>query len=183
MPPVSVRWESVERDGKTVWIACLMGRARGTAHHTSSGAYPYRSGEDTYFATPALITAWLREPAAGNAEVAADEDQGAFASTLPLPAAPTAARDDSGAQQRIVLARLNEAVEAFYAAPPEIPSSVQGHTLDSWRPVFAPVLDAFRSTMDEIVEDGIKADIDGLTRLGRGIRSIFRLDRQRGGLT
>lgn len=184
VPPVTVRWESVERDGKTMWIACLMGRARGTAHQTSTGAYPYRSGEDTYFASPELIMVWLREPAAGNIETGADEDRVANVPSLSLPsAAPRAERDDPGAEQRIVLAQLNEAVEAFFATPPEIPHSVQGHTLDDWRPVVTPILDVFRSTMDEVVEHGIKTDADGLARIGRGIRSVFRLDRQRGGLT
>jgi hypothetical protein len=185
VPPASMRWESVEREGGTIWIACLIGRACGTAHRTSVGAYPYRSGEDTHFASPELITAWLREPAARDAD--ADgvqvEDLIAAGPSMASPRSATIRRDDPRAEQRIVLARLHRAVEEFTAAPPDIPRSVQGHTLDAWRPVFEPILGVFRPATDEVVEHGIRADVDGLTRLSRGVRSVFRLDHRRSGLT
>lgn len=151
-------------------------------HQTSVGSYPYRSGEDTYFAAPDLITAWLRESAADSSDPRADGEDTAQPHITSLTAA-SAGREDPGAPQRIVLTRLGDAVEAFYANPPEIPHSVQGRSVDDWRAVFAPIVDVFRPVIDDIVDQGIKADVDGLARLGKGIRSIFRLDRSRGGLT
>jgi len=59
-PPVPVKWECVTQDGRRIWLACLFGRAPGTAVRTSTGAYPYRSGEDTHFATPEQLASWLR---------------------------------------------------------------------------------------------------------------------------
>src|SRR5207253_9412487 len=54
LPPVIVKWQEVVHDDKRVWIACMFGRARGTIVRTPMGSYPYRSGEDTHYATPEL---------------------------------------------------------------------------------------------------------------------------------
>ncbi len=60
-PPVVVRWHCVERVDKRVWIACMWGRTRGTAVQTVGGAYPYRSGEDTFYADMDTLVAWRAE--------------------------------------------------------------------------------------------------------------------------
>src|SRR5439155_10454766 len=44
VPPIQIKWQEIISENRHVWVACMLGRARGTAVRTTGGAYPYRSG-------------------------------------------------------------------------------------------------------------------------------------------
>jgi hypothetical protein len=172
MPPVIVKWETLDREGRSVWLACMLGRARGTAVRTPRGAWPYRSGEDTHFATMELVTSWLREPTAG-AETFEPSD----------PAEPSSpGRQGSSARYLSALRRLRDAVDTFFASPPDIPNQIPGgRKLDDWRPVREPLLAHFQPVIAELVDLAVTANDEDLARLGRGLREVFALREPRGG--
>jgi hypothetical protein len=60
-PPIVVNWALSTQEGRSVWVAKMKGRQRGTAHMTPTGTFPYRSGEDTYLAEAQTVAAWLAE--------------------------------------------------------------------------------------------------------------------------
>lgn len=175
-PPISVKWLDVTHENRRVWIACVLGRARGTAVRTTTGAYPYRSGEDTHYATPEQITAWLRETADSDLQSrpAAPDQQ--------PPLEPTSSSDDAR-DQRKALALLHDAVESFYKSPPSIPTAIRGRKLVDWQPVFDPILAHFRPAIEAVVTVGITSPEPRLERLSRELRTIFRLPGPRDGLT
>lgn len=183
VPPVPLKWESVVRDGKTVWIACMLGRARGTAVRTSLGSYPYRSGEDTHYATPELITAWQREPAQGGEDAAALEASGPQQGMVDVGGQSDRLAPSDGLLQRQALSLLREAVTSLYAAPPSMPHSINGKSVSDWEPVTKPILEHFQSAMGAVVSAGLMANDEQLDRLMRGVRTVFRLPESRGGLT
>ncbi len=175
-PPIPVKWREVTSENRRVWIACMFGRARGTAVRTTLGAYPYRSGEDTHYATPEQITAWLREPTdVDPARAAVREDQQARAETLAGP--------EEGRAQRLALSELDRALDTFFQTPPTIPNAIRGHKLTDWEPVFGPILGHFRPAMDAVVQAGLQSSDSALSRLARGLRTVFRVDQPRGGLS
>lgn len=178
VPPVTLKWRDAVRATKRVWIGCMLGRARGTAVRTSKGAYPYRSGEDTYFAPPELITAWQREPAGE------DMQPGPNAVEVKNPKGtstePEAVSESAGVQQRQALATLREAVDSFFRSPPDIPNAVNGRQLEAWQPVFEPILERFGPAIEQAVAAGTSASDESVVRLSRGLRSIFRLQPQSG---
>jgi hypothetical protein len=182
VPPVPIKWEAVEREGKTVWIACMLGRATGTAVRTPAGAYPYRSGEDTYSAPPEMITAWIRE--AGNGSTEEPEDAPVHIAGSDVSDTPDEARvAGEGVVQRRALSMLRESVNTFISAPPSIPRSINGDTIGNWEPVTSPILGHFRPAIEAVVECGLASDGEHLYRLARGVRSVFRLPDARNGLT
>jgi hypothetical protein len=175
-PPVPVKWECVTQDGRRIWLACLFGRAPGTAVRTSTGAYPYRSGEDTHFATPEQLASWLREPSAATDS----PDAQAVAGTE----AVEVVQGPPGASHRQALLHLEESVQSFFASPPAIPNRVdESGRPESWRPVYEPILQHFQEAIDHVVAVGIAADEDTLARLFRGIRTVFELQEPQGGLS
>ena len=60
-PPLVIQWRNIDRANRRVWVAVLRGRRRGTVHQTTTGSFPYRSGEDTYYADAATIATWTGE--------------------------------------------------------------------------------------------------------------------------
>jgi hypothetical protein len=177
-PPAIVKWRDiVAPDGKKLWIACMLGRARGTAVRTSIGSYPYRSGEDTHFASPELITAWQREPAQDDLR----SEPAAFATDETTQ--QEAMREDEGLEQRKAVTALNESIVRFLDAPPAIPTMIRGRSLADWRPVIDPILEHFQPTIDDVVLCGRASNDAGLDRLMRGVRNAFRLEEPRNGMT
>lgn len=178
IPPIPVKWRDIVHKGKRVWIACMLGRAKGTAVRTTLGSYPYRSGEDTHYASPEQITAWQREPI--------EEDI-----AQQLPATPTEASDhadnpitaNAGRDQRRALADLHAEILAFRGSPPTIPTAIQGRKLDDWHPVYGPIVTRFRERIEEICAVSIKSSELELEKIGRGLRNEFRLIEPLSGLT
>jgi hypothetical protein len=182
VPPIPLQWVKVENEGKIVWIAGMLGRARGTAVMTSGGSYPYRSGEDTFFARPEMIVAWLREPLDRDAPPEPPDDvepPGSSGPEGPI----TGGGQDSRLEYQRALTTLDQAVTDFFQSPPDIPHQISGRSLDDWQPVYGPILERFRPAIESVVGYGRRADEEGLNRLARGIRSTFRLKEPRGGLS
>lgn len=63
-PPLVIQWRNVDKGSRRTWVAVLHGRRRGTVHQTTIGSFPYRSGEDTYYADAATIATWTAEVSA-----------------------------------------------------------------------------------------------------------------------
>jgi len=61
VPPVRVAWARLSHPDGEIVVARMRGRRRGVPVRTSYGAYPYRSGEDTYPADPATLAGWVAE--------------------------------------------------------------------------------------------------------------------------
>jgi len=60
-PAVRLSWTELAHPSGIVLVARAIGRRRGTGVMTTYGAYPYRSGEDTYPASPSTVAAWIAE--------------------------------------------------------------------------------------------------------------------------
>lgn len=131
-PPVLVRWEAIERDGKRVWIACLLGRERGGLAMTPHGTRPVRSGESTHSASQDEVIAAARESVTDSDRPAETPEP----STSDAPSGTSA-----GAAQRLALERLRDSIGSYLAAPPDIPQRVEDRRkLENWRPVVDPIL-------------------------------------------
>jgi hypothetical protein len=182
VPPVPMKWREAIQGSKRVWIACMLGRARGSAVRTSAGSYPYRSGETTHFATPELITAWQREPVDRDPERGLMVEEAAPEKKGPAPAVDDRSSED-GIEQRMALAALRASVDSFFQSPPNMPTSVRGRTVEDWEPVFGPILVHFGPAIEGVVATGLRCDDTALERLARGLRTVFRLSEQRSGPT
>ncbi len=183
LPPVLMKWQEMLSDGKRVWIACMLGRARGSAVRTTTGSYPYRSGESTHLATPELITAWQREPVDRDPESAPVVEDVVVVGSNRTESAVAERRSEDGIDQRQALAALSESIDSFLKSPPDIPTSIRGHTVSDWEPVFGPILEHFGGAIEHVVAAGLRCDGTTLERLARGLRTAFRLSEQRSGLT
>lgn len=81
---------------------------------------------------------------------------------------------DAGAVQRAANSALLSAVDRFFERPPDVPSSIQGRTLDNWAAVYQPIIERFSSEIKGVVEAGSVLEHDYLARLIRGVRDVFR---------
>lgn len=120
---------------------------------------------------------WQREPTTADAALEAES----------IPSSehgPQTSLPEPVAKHRDALLSLRESVRRYFEAPPPIPPQInQPGLLESWRPVYEPILQHFQSAIDQVVDVAITLGDESLGRLFRGIRSIFELHEPRGGST
>ncbi|HZS13927.1 MAG TPA: hypothetical protein VFC09_04955 [Candidatus Dormibacteraeota bacterium] len=165
MPAVLMQWRTVEREGRILRVACLIGRELGTPVYTSLGSYPFRSGEHTYFASPERIVAWVRERDASAYAESPGQDEPSTATDQ--------SRTDDDTRVRQAIQTLDTAIDGFFAAPPTIPQSINGRAVDDWRPVYEPIVEPFCEAIETLTQVGGTISDSALSRLVRRLRSVF----------